>query len=30
MNYTALLTEALALLPQESSEPSVVDITYQH
>jgi hypothetical protein len=30
MNYTTLLTEVLALLPQESSEPSVGDITYQH
>ena len=30
MNYTALLTEVLALLPQERSEPSVEDITYQH
>ena len=29
MNYTALLTERLALLPQERSEPSVGDITYQ-
>jgi hypothetical protein len=29
MNYTALLTEVLALLPQESSEPSVGDIAYQ-
>jgi hypothetical protein len=30
MNYAALLTEVLALLPQESSEPSVGDVTYQH
>ena len=29
MNYTALLTEMLALLPQESSAPSVGDIAYQ-
>jgi len=30
MNYAALLAEVLALLPQERSELSVGDITYQH
>jgi hypothetical protein len=29
MSYAALLTEVLALLSQESSEPSVGDIAYQ-
>jgi hypothetical protein len=29
MNHATLLLEVLALLPQESSEPSVGDIAYQ-